>query len=308
MSTPTIALPSTIDDRRSYTNGVGLILLAGLFWSTAGVAVRLIENATPWQILFWRSLFLLPVMLVLIRLSNRAPLWQTFRAIGWQGVLGGLFIALASVAYILALHHTTVANTMFLIASAPFMTAILALLLLREPVAPATWWTMGLAVAGILIIIDGQLKLDSLFGIALGLICALSFSAYNVVIRAKRQVDMQPALMLGGLFTTVIAGSAMLLAGDAFEVDGNLWTLCLYMSVVQMGLGGYVYIRGARHVPAAECSLLALIEVLLGPTWVWLAVGEMPGESTLIGGSVVLLAVMIRALLVVRRKPAPHTV
>lgn len=308
MSTPSIALSAAIEDRRSYVHGVGLILLAGLFWSTAGVSVRLIGEATPWQILFWRSLFLLPVMLVLIRLGSRAPLWASLRAIGWQGLLGGLFIAFASTAYILSLHHTTVANTMFLIATAPFMTAVLALLLLREPVAPATWWTMALAVLGILIIIDGQLKLDSLFGIALGLICALSFSAYNVVIRAKRAVDMQPALLLGGLFTTLLAGAAMLLRGDGFALSGDGLLLCLFMAVVQMGLGGYVYICGARHVPAAECSLLALIEVLLGPTWVWLAVGEVPGESTLIGGGVVLLAVSVRALLVVRRKPVPHTV
>ena len=291
-----------------YRRGVLLVLLAGTLWSTSGVAVRLIGEASAWQILFWRAVFLVPTALLLMALLGRRrgqPL-QLLRAlcdVGWRGLLGGLAVSCASIFYVLALQMTTVANVVFLIATAPFLTALLGLLLLREPVAHATWWTMALAFCGVLIMIDGQLTADSLPGFVLGLVCALCFALFNVSVRAGRAVEMQPLQLLNGLFLLLISSIALLWLDVPFELHGEGLMLCVYMAVLQMGLGGFLYIRGARHVPAAECSLLALIEVLLGPLWVWLVVAEVPGESTLIGGGVVLLAVAIRAALVVRRRP-----
>jgi len=294
-----------------YRRGVVLVMLAGLCWSTSGTSIRLIGEASAWQILFWRSLLLVPTALLMMGFANRGsgrPLdvLGALRATGWHGVRAGVAVGSAITTYVLALQMTSVANVVFLVATAPFLTALLALLFLRESVARATWWTMGLAVFGVLIMIDGQLAADSLPGLGLGLACALSFALFNVSVRAGRAVDMQPVQLLNGLFLLLVSSVALLWLGVPFELHATGIALCLFMAVVQMGIGGYMYIRGSRHVPAAECSLLALVEVLLNPVWVWLLVGELPARATLMGGAVVVLAVAIRAALVVRRRPPPR--
>ena len=126
--------PMAVQTRnRAYLQGVVLVLLAGTIWSTAGIVVRAMDAATGWQIIFYRSAALIPTLLVLIALRNRGRVGGAFRAAGWAGVVGGLCLSLAFTGFIFALIHTTVANALFILSSAPLATAVLAWLVLREP-------------------------------------------------------------------------------------------------------------------------------------------------------------------------------
>ncbi len=145
----------------------------------------------------------------------------------------------------------------------------------------------------------------TLFGNLAGLGAALGFSGFTVALRRGKAVDMLPAVCLAGAFASIASGMMILLVAQTFVVSMHDLSLCVVLGVVQIGFGLIIYTMGSRHVPAAELALLSLTEVILGPIWVWIGVGEVPSVLTLVGGTIVLAAVAGRAILAVRRRPAP---
>ncbi|MEE8546062.1 MAG: DMT family transporter, partial [Alphaproteobacteria bacterium] len=135
-----------VRDRR-YLMGVGLVLLAGLFFSLAGILLRNIETATSWQIVFYRSASFVVVIACVLAARHRSRLPRAFAAIGWAGVAGGLFLAAGYVAIVLAMRNTTIANVLFIFASAPFFVALLGRLILKELVPRRTWAVIAVALA-----------------------------------------------------------------------------------------------------------------------------------------------------------------
>ncbi|MEM6576096.1 MAG: DMT family transporter [Pseudomonadota bacterium] len=271
---------------------IGLVLAAGLFLSTAGIGVRLLEVASGMQIVFYRSLGMGVFLLLVVLARYRAAAVGAFLGMRTASYVAALCFAGASIAVIFALLNTTVANAMFIISLAPFFTAILGWLVLGERVRLRTWLAMAVAAAGVLIMVEGALSGDGLLGMVYALAMALCYAGFSVSIRAGRLGDMTPAICFSGLGLAAVSA----LWVDPFVLPTQDLLICLGLGVFQAGLGGLLLVFGARGLPAVQVNFLAMLEVVLSPVWVWLVVNEQPAKATLIGGAIILAAISFQAL------------
>lgn len=292
--------PSTAD---AHKNGVLFVFAAGLLWSTVGLGIRLIEDAVVWQILLYRSISLSLFLYVLIRVRSGERPFVQIRRIGFPATVAGLSLVAAYSGGIYAIQNTSVANAMLLFATAPFMAAVLGWIVLREPVRVATWIAIAVAIGGIGIMVADKSGGVALKGSLAALGSAFGFAVFTVALRWGRTGEMLPAVFLSGLFAIVITSAICLGLGLSFVLSPSDAGIALGMGVFQVGAGLILYTLGSRSLPAAELALLSLAEVLLGPLWVWLLLGETATANTLIGGAVLLAAIAGNALSGKRRKP-----
>jgi drug/metabolite transporter, DME family len=286
-----------------YGTGVALVALAAVLWSTMGLLVRAIGPADAWTIVFWRSAGMVPVLLAVVAWRQGAVL-RPFASVGLPGVIGGLGLVAAFGGAITAFQITTVANAVFLFSASPFFAAVLGWLVLREPVRGATWGAIALAVAGMFLMVREGLGTGATAGNVAALVSALGFATFTVALRRGRLGDMLPATVLGGIFS-MIAGAAVILGtGGTLAAPLPVIGISAFMGAGTLAAGLILYTLGSRVIPAAELTLLSMIEVLLAPLWVWLAFGETASAATFAGGAVVLAAVVLNALSGARRVPA----
>jgi len=289
----------------SYFNGVLLVLLAGVFWSTMGLGIRQIEYANVWQILLYRSISLATFLFILISLRSGLRPFTTIRRVGSAGVIGGFGLVFAFAGGIYAIQTTTVANAMFLFASAPFFAAILGWIILRESVRRSTWIATVVAIIGIGIMVIDGISAGHIIGNSAALLSALGFAVFTIALRWGKLEDMLPAVFLAGVFAIMVSLIVCFSKGYALTLSANDASIAFALGVFQVGMGLAVYTIGSKVVPAAELALLSMTEVLLGPFWVWLFLGELTSAYTLTGGLILLLAIAGNALTGLRRKPVP---
>jgi drug/metabolite transporter (DMT)-like permease len=292
-----------------YARGVVLVALAGVFWSIGGLLIRLIEAASGWQIVLFRSLALALTLSVIIALRHRRRMIGAFRDAGGNGLAAAVALAGGFIAFVLSLQQTSVANATFMLGASPFFAALLGRWLLGETIRRATVLAIAAALLGILIMVGGGLVVGTIRGALLALGASVSFAIFSVLLRRGRERDMLPCVAIAGaiaalsVLPVVLAGAPSL--GSALLLSPRDLALCAIMGAVQVGGGLTVFTLGARHVPAAELALLSLTELALAPIWVWLAAGEVPSGSTLLGGAVIIGAIAYQALYGTRRRPLP---
>jgi drug/metabolite transporter (DMT)-like permease len=278
---------ATADDVGQQRRGRVFVALAAVAWSTAGVLQRTLTVGVATQ-LAGRALFTVIGLLLYIGVAERGQFARGFRAIGRDGLGITVLMAVSSASFITALNHTTVANVLFLQALAPIIAAALAAVVLRERITGRTLGAMSLAVLGVAAMVGSPGKPDPL-GEGLAFLMSVSFAATIVLARRGRSVSMAPA--------TCLSQALLLVAFAPFarpaEIGGrDLLLLCL-LGFGQMGLGLIFLTVGARLIRAAEVALISLLEIVLGPLWVWIARSEQPATGTLVGGVVVLVAVAV---------------
>lgn len=288
--------------------GYLLVIAAGVLWSTVGLGIRLIEDATVWQILLYRSISLSVFLYFVIRVRSGESPFAQIRRVGWPAMIAGLSLVAAYSGGIYAIQTTSVANAMLLFATSPFFAAVLGAVFLRETVRKATWFSILIAIAGIGIMVADKSGTVSIKGSLAALGSAFGFAVFTVALRWGRTTEMLPSVFLSGLFAVVITGAICLLLELPLRLTAMDAGISMGMGVFQVGAGLILYTLGSRSIPAAELSLLSLAEVLLGPLWVWLFLGETATLNTLLGGLVLLCAIGGNALSGKRRKPPPITV
>ncbi|MBI1958286.1 MAG: EamA family transporter [Candidatus Rokubacteria bacterium] len=214
-----------------------------------------------------------------------------------------LFFAAGTTCFVMALARTSVANVLIIHSTAPFIAGLIGWLWLGERVSPRTWVAMTAALGGTVLMVSASVGRRSLTGDGLAAVTALSFAAATVIMRRRRAVRMLPAACLAVTF-----GAAFAFPQAAPGTAGarDLVLLALF-GMGQLGVGLSLYTAGARLIPAAEAALIAVLESILGPIWVWLAVGESPGALSLAGGAVVLGALAVHTALDLRRPDPPTT-
>ncbi len=277
---------------KQYKTGVIMILTATLCLSLGGLILRNMEAADGWQVMFYRSISFVVTLLALLVYRYRGGLFAAFRATGTDGVLVALLLAAGSVCYLFSLLLTTVANAMFIIAATPLFVAVVAWLVIGERVRPSTWAVMIVALCGIGLMVGDGLASGRMLGSLVALGVVVTFGGMIVVIRRSKAVDMLPATCMAG----VVAGAAAFFMAGDLEVSRHDLILSLVMGSMQFGAGFILITMGTRHVPAAEVSLLSLLEPILASLWVWIFVNEVPATLTLIGGAIVLGAVSCQAV------------
>ena len=277
----------------------GILLAVGgiLVLSPDSLLVRLI-GADVWTLLFWRGL-LLPVALVpLVVLRHHRESIAAFRRIGRAGCLAGGLLAGSTLFFVQALTHTSVANTLIIIGIGPLFAAFVSRLFLKEPVAGRTWIAILFALVGIWITVSGDLGSGRWLGNLCAIVAALCHAGYLVVLRSARQVDMTPAIALGGLLAAAVVWPlASPLCVSAPDV---LFLALLGLVVLPVSLG--LISLAPRYLPAPEVNLIMLLEIALGPCWVWLVLGEVPGWRAFVGGGIVVVTLIVHSLVALRRQ------
>ena len=273
----------------TYTRGVIMILASGLFLSTSGIGFRIIEQASGWQILFYRSFFMIGLLIGVLAVKSKGRLLTQFRGLRGEDFLLALFLGTGIVAYVFALLLTTVANALFILSSVPFITALLGWLILREAVPSHTWITIAMAMIGLVIMVGNGLASGRYLGNLIALWLPISYAASVILIRRSSQPNMLVALCLAGVVSLVCAAPFI---GDLVISRHDL-LVSAYLGIFQVGLGFTFMVLGARYVPAAQVGLLALVEPVLAPLWAWMVAAEIPAHTTLIGGAIIFLAISL---------------
>lgn len=271
---------------------IGALLVFGsaFVWSFGGALARFLAVTDSWTVVFWRCLFASVFLLafMLLRDGPRGTV-ALFRAMGFPGLLVSLAFATASTCFILAIAHTTVANVVLIQASVPLLAALIAWFVYKERVSLFTWGAIGTVIAGVAIMVSGSLTGHiSPVGDALALLIAFVFSVTTVVTRRYTHVRMTPAAFVGCAIATVVA---LANAGPLAVSPADMGVLFL-LGVANLGLGMVLFVSGARLIPAALAALLGTAETMMAPIWVAVIHGEIPNAHTLVGGLLVLAALI----------------
>jgi drug/metabolite transporter (DMT)-like permease len=298
---------ASISGADAHRYGVVFVFAAGVLWSTVGLGIRLIEDAVVWQILLYRSISLSAFLYIVIRLRSGESPFAQVRRVGRPAVVAGLSLVAAYAGGIYSIQNTSVANALLLFATAPFMAAVLGWIVLRERVRGATWLAIAVAIGGIAIMVADKSGSVALKGSLAALGSAFGFASFTVALRWGRAGEMLPSVFLSGLFAIVITLGICLSSDLSLVLSPRDGGIAMGMGVFQVGAGLILYTLGSRSLPAAELALLSLAEVLLGPLWVWLLLGETATLNTLVGGAVLLAAIAGNALSGMRRKPPAIT-
>jgi drug/metabolite transporter (DMT)-like permease len=285
-------MSAAIETTSSRTDrGQAAVALAAIVWSTAGLLQRQLTVGVATQVAA-RALFAALAVAAYVAVAERGRVVMACRSVGAAGVGFAASVAVSSGAFIIALNHASVAQVLFIQSIAPVLAALLAWAMLREPLSMRTAVAMVVALVGVAVMV-GSPGGGSALGDGLSVVMALGFAVAIVIARHRRDVSMAPATGLAQLMLLLAAAPVALAGNTSVGVPDVLW-LALF-GAGQIGLGLILLTIGARLIPAAQVALISLLEVVLGPLWVWLAVGERPGAGTLVGGAIVVAAVIVQA-------------
>ena len=270
---------------------VALMVAAPVLWSSAGVVTRHIQSAEPFEQVFWRSLFAFVFVFVLL-LWKKAHPWTAVRKAGVPGLVSGFMWALMFTAFLFALSMTTTANALVVMSVSPLLTAVLASLVLKDPVPLRAWIAAGVAAVGIAWMFSNQVSAH-IAGMLVAFLIPVAAAINVVVLRASAaKLDLVPAVMLGGALSCLIAlPFALPFLGTPRDL-----ALLAFLGFFQLALPCVLLVIASRTLLAPEIALLGLLEVVLGPLWAWLGAGEDIGAATFLGGSVVLAALAANEL------------
>ena len=269
-----------------------LILTGGFCLSWGGLILRSFESASIWQILFYRSIFFLWVLIAFILLTYRKKTFQKIKEAGVPGLIGGIFLSTNFVAYMYAMMETTVANVVFIISTQTVFLPIVAYIFLREKISSRGYVAIVLAMIGVTLMIGDSFGTGSLKGNLAALTIPINFSVLVLIIRKYPKVDMIPAIFYAGILSCLYG---LFLLEDMVISKKDIW-LSFLLGVPQLAFGFIFITIGSRTTPAVMVGLLMLMESIFAPIWVWLFYGEIPPASVLIGGIIILSAVVMKSL------------
>lgn len=273
--------------------GAWLVFGAALTWSLGGIIARLAAVDDPWTTVAWRSgtatLFLLGFMLIR---DGAAGTRTLFARMGLAGLAVAGCFTIATTAFVLALQYTTVANILLMLAGVPLIAALLSRILFGEQLRRTTWLAIAAVISGVAVMVSDSLTgRVSPLGDGLSLLIAFAFASATVITRRHAEIRMTPAVCSGAAFGCAIAVGICLTSGSGVAVE--TWQMpVLGLFGLTMGLGMALFTQGARLIPSALAALISVAETIIGPIWVWVFLDEVPASRTLIGGAIVLAAIL----------------
>jgi len=269
-----------------------LILTGGFCLSWGGLILRSFESASIWQILFYRSIFFLWVLIAFILLTYGKKTFKKIKEAGVPGLIGGIFLSTNFVAYMYSMMETTVANVVFIISTQTVFLPIVAYIFLKEKISPRGYVAIVLAMIGVTLMIGDSFGTGSLKGNLAALTIPINFSVLILIIRKYPKVDMIPAIFYAGILSCLYG---LFLLEDLSISTKDIW-LSFLLGVPQLAFGFIFITIGSRTTPAVMVGLLMLMESIFAPIWVWLFYNEIPPISVLVGGMIILSAVVMKSL------------
>ena len=272
--------------------GPFLIFLGALTLSFGGLLVKSFEGATLWQILFWRSLFFCLVIIIFLSITYKKKLFTSIKVSGFPGLIGGIILGLGFFGYVFAMYNTTVANANFIIQTQTLFLAIFGYIFLKEIISKITLISIILAISGITLMLGDDLSSGKMLGNLIAFLMPISFAVLIIIVRKYPKVDMIPLQLISGIVAMIIG----YLMSGRIDISYHDIFLGFVAGFFQLGFGFIFITIGARTTPSAAVGIIMLSEAIFGPLWAWMFINEKPSLIVLIGGSIVLSAVLLQFL------------
>ena len=279
---------------------IPVVLLAGLIWSFGPLVVRYMNepNLSPWQYIFARGLTIFLVINFYLYFEEGKNFYKNYFKIGISGIVGGIGLGIAMITFIYSITNTSAAITLLCLAAMPFFTALLGFLFLKEKISINVWVSICIATVGIIIIALGNVEKNSLIGLIFGMTSSIGFSVFSVTLRWKRETPKFTTVAFSGFFCFTVAATVIYISDlPLLSTSYNSTLFSLHGTLVCMGL--ILYSIGSKVIPAAELTLLSLMEVIGGIFWVWvpiLGINEIPSTNTIIGGFFLFMSIIYYSL------------
>ena len=271
--------------------GTLFMVSAILILSPDALLISLI-SVDPWTLVFWRGLLTSCTLAGALVFSQGRGVFKEGLRIGYAGVMSGVFFGASTISFVMSIRLTTAANTLVIVAATPLFAAIFTRIFLSERVPRRTWIAVVAGFSGIIVIFSGSLTTGNILGDLLALVTAMCMAANFVIIRRYRQVSMIPAVVLSGILTALIT----VFVTDPLSVGASDMLLLAVMGSIVMPVPLALMTVAPKLIPAAEVSLIMLLETFLGPLWVWLVISQRPAGETVLGGGVLVATLVVHAL------------
>ena len=271
--------------------GYILLLFGGFCLSWGGFVIRSFEEASVWQILLLRSFFFMIALIIFLIITYKKNTIRVLKDAGFAGLLGGFVMSLSFIAFVVAMTNTSVANVVFIISTQTMFLAIFGYFYLKEKVSLVSFISILLAMSGITIMVGDSLTSGSFFGNLVALAIPINFSILVMIIRKNKNLDMVPAIFYSGIFSVIYG----LILSESFVFTSHDILMGFFLGVPQLAFGFICITIGSRSTPSATIGLLMLSETICAPIWVLLFLNEIPPVSTLIGGFIIILAIIIKS-------------
>ena len=266
------------------TLGALALIFAGVFLSFGGVIIRFMESSSAWQITGYRSItFSLAILLyILIKYKKDTP--HAFKKIGHSGILIALILGFSNTCFVWGMSTTTVSNAVFIMSTGPLFAAICSYFFLKRKIGKKTFIAIAGSMFGITIMFSGGMESSNYIGNIIILGVPIGFAFQLTLLNYNSHIDFMPATFLGGVFSSLIGFIFM----ANLDISTHDLLLCLFMGAFQVGIGFMLITIGSRYIPPHRAALFLLMEPVLAPIWAFLGVGEIPGQTEMLGGLIVL--------------------
>ena len=266
------------------TLGALALIFAGVFLSFGGVIIRFMESSSAWQITGYRSItFSLAILLyILIKYKKDTP--HAFKKIGHSGILIALILGFSNTCFVWGMSTTTVSNAVFIMSTGPLFAAICSYFFLKRKIGKKTFIAIAGSMFGITIMFSGGMESNNYIGNIIILGVPIGFAFQLTILNYNSHIDFMPATFLGGVFSSLIGFIFM----ANLDISTHDLLLCLFMGAFQVGIGFMLITIGSRYIPPHRAALFLLMEPVLAPIWAFLGVGEVPGQTEMLGGLIVL--------------------
>ena len=272
--------------------GYALLLFGGFCLSWGGFIIRSFEEASVWQILLLRSFFFMLALIGFLAVTYKKNTINILKKAGIPAVFGGLVMSFSFIAFVVAMTNTSVANVVFIISTQTMFLAIFGYFYLKEKVSLVSFISILLAMSGITVMVGDSLSSGSFFGNLVALAIPINFSILVMIIRKNKNLDMVPAIFYSGIFSVIYG----LILSESFMFTSHDILMGFFLGVPQLAFGFICITIGSRTTPSTTIGLLMLTETLFAPIWVWIFLNEIPPLSVLIGGCVIITAIILKSL------------
>jgi drug/metabolite transporter (DMT)-like permease len=285
---------------KSTARGIAAMVAAALFWSTSGLFVRSLEKASAAEMVFWRSAGMLAFVGAYLLVRYGRDTGAKIEALGYGGAAAALLLSFQFLFFLIAVAKTTVATALFLMSTSPFWAAIVARAFLGEPIASRTWIAMAVCSAGVAVMVWDALEFGSIAGPLAALAVSISFAFQILMLRRLGAgIDPVPSVFGAGLFS--VAMTLPFVFGT--DISARDVAILMAMGAIQLGCGCLLMTLATRALRAVDVGLIAILEIVLAPLWVWLAFAETPSALAMLGAAIVLAALIANEILGRLRTP-----
>ena len=282
--------------------GSFLAFVGVMFITPDSLFIRL-SNIDTWSLLFYRGAIPFVVVLIGLILFYKKNFFNALFKIGLTGIFYVISFSICNITFIISIQNTNVANTLIMVAMAPMLSAILAAIFLKEPTNKETWVAIFITFFSVTFIFYDSIQIGNIVGDLFGFVTALGLAINANLARFAKDRDLVPSAVIGKLVVAIFAFFFV----EKFDLVATDKIIVPLMCIMCVAIPFVLVTIAPRYISAPEVNLFFLLEVILGPIWVWLIIKEQPSVQTIIGGIVIIITIALHSFLALKKTQIKST-